>query len=80
MIISLKNNSSFKTIVNGALLDYFNIKSTKDIKQLLKEYKNSINYKNDLIIDFEISINERYCIEHKYNPNLRYFELNLKNK
>lgn len=80
MIISLKNNSNYKTIVNGAILDYFNIKSSKEIKQILKEYKNSIKHKNDLIIDFEIALNERYYIEHKYNCNLRYFELNLKNK
>ena len=80
MIISLKKNSSYKTIISGAILDYFNIKSSKEIKQILKEYKNSIKYKNDLIIDFEIALNERYYIEHKYNCNLRYFELNLKNK
>lgn len=80
MILTLKKNSSYKTIVSGALLDYFNIKSIKEIKQLLKKYKNSIKSKNDLTIDFEISINDRYYIEHKYNCNLRYFELNLKNK
>jgi hypothetical protein len=80
MIISLKKNSSYKTIISGALLDYFNIKSIKDIKQLLKKYKNDIKYKNDVTIDFEISLNDSYYIEHKYNPNLRYFELNLKNK
>ena len=80
MILTLKKNSSYKTIVSGALLDYFNIKSIKEIKQLLKKYKNSIKSKNDLTIDFEISLNDRYYIEHKYNPNLRYFELNLKNK
>lgn len=80
MIITLKNNSSFKTIVSGTLIDYFNIKSIKEVKQILKEYKNNVQYKNDLVIDFELSINERYYIEHKYNTNLRYFELNLKNK
>lgn len=80
MILTLKKNSSYKTIVSGALLDYFNIKSIKEIKQLLKKYKNSIKHINDLTIDFEISLNDRYYIEHKYNPNLRYFELNLKNK
>jgi hypothetical protein len=37
MIISLKKNSSYKTIISGALLDYFNIKSIKEIKQLLKK-------------------------------------------
>jgi hypothetical protein len=80
MIISLKKNSSYKTIISGTLLDYFNIKSIKEIKQILKKYKNDIKYKNDLIIDFEITLNDSYYIEHKYNCNLRYFELNLKNK
>lgn len=80
MIISLKKNSSYKTIISGVLLDYFNIKSIKEIKQLLKKYKNNIKHKNDLVIDFEILINDRFFIEHKYNCNLRYFELNLKNK
>ena len=78
MIIKLKNNSSFKTLVSRYFLDYTGIKTNKELKAFIKELKKQKNLKNDIIVDFVYKYKDRF-IEHKYNSKFNVFELDIIN-